>query len=97
MDSQTISKRIRCDYNLLEQEIMKLKKQNILNELEILRLTGKSVIFENQAIIAHRVVSEFMNRHIINVMVISRTQSGKTGSMCATIKQYLGQRIYSYF
>jgi hypothetical protein len=68
---------------------MKLRKQNVLNELEILKLTGKSVIYENQEIIASRVVTSFKNRKIINVMVVSKTQSGKTGSMCATIKQYL--------
>ena len=86
---QTLTKRIRCDYDLLEQDIMKLRKQNVLNELEILKLTGKSVIFENQEIIASRVVTAFKNRKIINIMVVSKTQSGKTGSMCATIKQYL--------
>ena len=86
---QNINKRSRCDYNLLQQDIMKLRKQNVLNELEILKLTGKSVIFENQEIIAYKVVTAFKNRKIINIMVISKTQSGKTGSMCATIKQYL--------
>jgi hypothetical protein len=84
-----LTKRSRCDYDLLQQDIMKLRKQNVLNELEILKLTGKSTIFENQEIIASKVVSSFKNRSIINVMVISKTQSGKTGSMCATIKQYL--------
>ena len=83
------SKRLRCDYDLLQQGIMKLRKQNVLNELEILKLTGKSVIFENQEIIASKVVTAFKNRKIINIMVVSKTQSGKTGSMCATIKQYL--------
>ena len=86
---QNLTKRVRCDYDLLQQDIMKLRKQNVLNELEILKLTGKSVIFENQEIIASKVVTEFKNRKIINIMVVSKTQSGKTGSMCATIKQYL--------
>ncbi len=86
---QTISKRVICDYTLLEQDIMKLRKINVLNELEILKLTGKSVIFENQEIISYKVVSAFKNRKIINIMVVSKTQSGKTGSMCATIKHYL--------
>jgi hypothetical protein len=83
------TKRVRCEYDLSQQYIMKLRKQIILNELEILKLTGKSVIFENQEIIASRVVTAFKNRKIINIMVVSKTQSGKTGSMCATIKQYL--------
>jgi hypothetical protein len=84
-----ITKRVQHDYDLLQQNIMKLRKQNVLNELEILKLTGKSVIFENQEIIASKVVTSFKNRKIINIMVVSKTQSGKTGSMCATIKQYL--------
>lgn len=85
----SLTKRVRCDYDLLQQHIMKLKKQNVLNELEISKITGKSDIFENQEIIASNVVTIFKNRKIINIMVISKTQSGKTGSMCATIKQYL--------
>lgn len=89
LKEQTPTKRLRCDYDLLQQDIMKLRKQNVLNELEILKLTGKSVIFENQEIIASKVVSIFKDRKIINIMVVSKTQSGKTGSMCATIKQYL--------
>jgi len=86
---QVLTKRVRCDYNLKDQEIMKLKKQIILNELEILKLTGKLVIFENQEIIASNVVAAFKIRKTINIMVLSKTQSGKTGSMCATVKKYL--------
>jgi len=67
---QILTKRVRCDYDLKEQEIMKLTKQNILNELEISRLKGKSIIFENQEIIASRIVTAFKDRKIINVMVI---------------------------
>ena len=84
-----ITKRVRCDYDLLEQRKINLRKTEILTQLELLSLEGKSVIYENQEIIASKVLSEFKNRKIINVMVISKTQSGKTGSMCATIKQYL--------
>lgn len=86
---QILTRRVRCDYDLLQQDIMKLRKQNVINELEILKLTGKSIIFENQELIASQVVTAFKNRKIINIMVVSKTQSGKTGSMCATIKQYL--------
>lgn len=81
--------RLLCEYNLLEQNIMELRKQNILNELKILKLTGKSTIFQNQEMIASKVVTEFTNRKIINIMVVAKTQSGKTGSMLATIKKYL--------
>lgn len=86
---QILTKRYRCDYDLLRQDIMKNDKQIILVQLDNLRLKGKSVIFENQEMIASNVVCNFKNRKIINIMVVSKTQSGKTGSMCATIKQYL--------
>lgn len=86
---QIITKRIRLHYSLQEQNIMKNDKQIILLQLENLKLKGKSLIFENQEIIASNVVCCFKNRKIINIMVVSKTQSGKTGSMCATIKQYL--------
>ena len=86
---QIITKRVRINYDSLKQNIMELTKQNVLNELEILRLIGKSVIYENQEIIASKVVFAFKNRKIINIMVVSKTQSGQTGSMCATIKKYL--------
>ena len=86
---QTFSKRVRCEYELKQQDIMKNNKLIILLQMENLHLTGKSVIFENQEIIAYKVVTAFKDRKIINIMVVSKTQSGKTGSMCATIKQYL--------
>jgi hypothetical protein len=86
---QQLDRRARCEYTSLEKNLMKLRKQNVLNELEILRLTGVSVIHENQETIALQVVTAFSDSKIINTMVVSKTQSGKTGSMCATIKQYL--------
>jgi len=86
---QPIFKRRRHDYPLLEQEIMILRKKNVLNDLKVLQLTGKSSVFENQEIIASKTVTCLKDRKIICVMVVAKTQSGKTGSMCATIKQYL--------
>jgi len=83
------TKRVRCEYDLLQQLIMNKRKEKVKIEIDLLKLTDKVVIFENQEIIASKVVSAFKSRKIINVMVISKTQSGKTGSMCATIEQYL--------
>jgi hypothetical protein len=84
-----ITKRVICEYTSIEQEIMKTDKSIILKQIYKLKLTNKSVIYENQEIIALKVVTAFKNRKMINIMVVSKTQSGKTGSMCATIKQYL--------
>ena len=84
-----INERILCNYSIEDINIMELRKQNILNELEILNITKKSVIYNNQDLIGSNIVKAFKNRKIINIMLISKTQSGKTGSMCATIKKYL--------
>lgn len=86
---QNITKRLRCDYDLLQQNVMKNDKKIILLQLDNMRLNGKSVIFENQEITASKAVTAFKNRKIINLMIIGKPQSGKTGSMLATIKQYL--------
>ena len=57
--------------------------------MKVLTLTKVLIIYENQEIIACKVISVFKNRKIINAMVVGKTQSGKTGMMCATIKKYL--------
>lgn len=84
-----ITKRVRCNYDLIQQEMMELKKQNVLNDLKHLKLSGKMVIYDNQELIASKVDTAFKDRKIINVMCLSKTQSGKTGSMCAFIKRHL--------
>ena len=89
MEEQIYNKRVRCEYTPFQQQMMELKKQKIILELKILGLEGISEIYENQEIIAYKVITGFKDRKIINIMVVSKTQSGKTGSMCATIKKYL--------
>lgn len=84
-----LSRRSRQQYTIQEQVLMKNNKLIILLQMENMKLTRTCVIFENQEIIAGNVVNQFKNTKIINVMVIAKTQSGKTGSMIATIKQYL--------
>ena len=46
LTEQILTKRVRCDYDLLQQDIMKLRKQNVLNELEILKLTGNPLFLK---------------------------------------------------
>lgn len=84
-----LNQRVLCDYDLTQQLIMENNKQIILLQMKNLKLEKKSLIFENQETIGRKVVDIFINKKIINIMVLSKTQSGKTGSMCSTIKQYL--------
>ena len=84
-----LSERQIINYTALELEIMRLKKENILNEIKILNLANRCVTYPNQETFANEVVKAFKNRNIINLMVLAKTQSGKTRSMCATIRKYL--------
>ena len=74
------------NYTALELEIMRLKKENLLNAIKILNLANRCLIYPNQETSANEVVKAFKNKHIINIMVLAKTQSGTTGSICATMK-----------
>lgn len=84
-----LTKRMRVDYALNEQMIMQLKKENVLNEIKIKSLTGESIIYDNQEQCSLEIVYNLHNKKIINIMVLALTQSGKTGTMSALIKNYL--------
>jgi hypothetical protein len=81
--------RFRYKYNELQKEIFDENKTMFLIQLKQLMRNGISIIYPNQETIARKVVNAFKNRKITNCMIISKTQSGKTGSMCALIKLYL--------
>ena len=87
--NQQLEKRKRIEYNLEEKVLMDLKKSIIISEIKILELTGRSCIFENQELIASQVISNLKNRKILNILVIAKTQSGKSGSMLSVIKNIL--------
>lgn len=84
-----LSKRIRVDYDITQQMIMKLEKSNVLNEIEIKSIRGESIIYDNQEECSLSIVSNLHNKKIINIMIIALTQSGKTGTMSGLIKNYL--------
>ena len=50
------SERQIINYTALELEIMRLKKENILNEIKILNLANRCMIYHNQDRIANEVV-----------------------------------------
>jgi len=81
--------RVRCEYALIEQEIMRNNLSIVLTQIRNLELTGVSKIFPNQELIAAQVIAGFKDNRVINIMVVAQTQSGKTGSMEATIKKFM--------
>ena len=89
-----LTQRVRIDYNMEEQMIMKLKKINVLNEIEINKLEKKSIIYDNQEECSLAIVSNLHNRKIIDIMIVALTQSGKTGTMSGLIKNYLNDTTH---
>jgi hypothetical protein len=87
--SNELTKRIRVDYDITEQMIMKNSKNIILLEIDNKKLKGESVIYDNQEECSLAIVSNLHNKKIINIMVVALTQSGKTGTMSGLIKNYL--------
>ena len=88
-ETTEISSRIRVDYDITEQMIMKNSKNIVLLEIDNKKLTGESIIYDNQEKCSLEIVSNLHNKKIINIMIVALTQSGKTGTMSGLIKNYL--------
>ena len=73
------------EYTNEERRAMALRRANILDEIEVLSILGTSVIHPNQEAIPQEVAESFADRGILSIMVLSKTQSGKNGSVVAVI------------
>lgn len=89
-----ITQRVRIDYDLTEQMVMKNSKSIVLLEIENKKLKGESIIYDNQEECSLAIVSNLHNRKIINIMIVALTQSGKTGTMSGVIKNYLNDTTH---
>lgn len=89
MNEHLMTERNVITHTPFELKMLKLKKMRAEADLGLFQLAETSVIHPNQTKIANDICEAFANRAIINVMLIAKTQSGKTGSMCAIIKKYL--------
>ena len=84
-----LTKRIRVDYDITEQMVMKNSKNIVLLEIDNKKLKGESIIYDNQEECSLSIVSNLHNKKLINIMIVALTQSGKTGTMSGLIKNYL--------
>lgn len=78
-----------CGYKPQELKKYMIEREILLNQIMLGECQNLFKIFQNQKHIADKIVETFRNRKIINIMVVAKTQSGKTGSICATIQSYL--------
>lgn len=84
-----LTKRIRIDYDITEQMVMKNSKHIVLLEIDNKKLKRESIIYDNQEECSLAIVSNLHNKKLINIMIVALTQSGKTGTMSGLIKNYL--------
>lgn len=84
-----LNKRIRVSYSGEEKYKMELRKQIVRYEFQLLNVEKKSQTFENQEKISFEIITKFKDRKICNIMVIAEPQTGKTGTMCAVINNYM--------
>jgi hypothetical protein len=60
-----ITKRIRVDYDITKQMIMKNSKNIVLLEIDNKKLTGESVIYDNQEECSLAIVSNLHNKKLL--------------------------------
>ena len=84
-----LSERRRIDYDAVKKDHMETDKDIILLQIKKKIQLGKSIIYDNQEECSLSILSKLCDRRIINIMIVALTQSGKTGTMNALIKNYL--------
>lgn len=78
-----MTQRAKIKYSDKDLKSIEIQRQFFLNE------KLPCVIYENQEKIANKIIETFNDRQTVISLVIARTQSGKTGSMCSIIKKYI--------
>ena len=86
----------RTEFEYTESELSLLKESRSDIEIEFRKLSNDEKIYENQTKVAKEIVEVFKKGSIINTMVISPTQSGKTGIICETIRYFINDTNISY-
>ena len=87
--SESTQRRTRVQYSFQERESMKLLNLSVKYKFEHLRAIGVSPMYESQDLVASKVLTGFKERRTVNIAVIAKTQSGKTGTMGAIIYQHI--------
>ena len=91
-----VSQRQKIVYT--SKELADLKDARNDLDLEFRKLAGDDgkKVYENQTKIAKQILENFTKKSVINQMVISPTQSGKTGIICETIRFFINETDINY-
>lgn len=88
-----IKQRRIIPYNSHEKECISLSGQVISLQVKLKNKNDINKIWENQKKCATKIINILNDRHIINVLVYGKTQTGKTGCMTSLIDQYVSSNI----
>lgn len=92
-DKNNLKSRLITEYIGEEKNLYEEWKSSILSQINMKIIKGTSMIYENQETCSMEIVAKLINSLIISVLVIALTQSGKTGTMVALIKNYLKNKL----
>jgi hypothetical protein len=83
-------RRLLVDYDERTNKIMEMKSFGFNNNMNLMALEHGINIYPNMYKTASEIIQlGFQDRRVLITMVLAKTQSGKTGTMCATIKFFL--------
>ena len=89
-----INRRVIQSYDDKTIKLVKLQRKEFNTQLSIDKIKNpNNSIFKNQRATATLIVSDLEDRTLVFIGVVGETQSGKTGTMIATIKQYMKKNI----
>jgi hypothetical protein len=95
--SNILTERVRINYEENSETLQNInyRKNTFMSEyLQLTRtpLDGTPIqveIHDNMTLNANSIVGSFLDKRVLFTLVIAKTQSGKTGTMCVFIKKYL--------
>ena len=88
------NRRIIQHYDKKKIKLVKLQRKEFITQLSIDKIKNpNNRLFQNQRRTATLIVSDLEDGTLVFIGVVGETQSGKTGTMIATIKQYMEKNI----
>lgn len=88
-EDKKYTERVEVRYSEKDKKLIRCNKSEISSQMEEMEIKEEVTIHSNQRILAYSIIRKLVDRKKIITMVLAPTQSGKTGSMYATIKLYL--------
>lgn len=91
---QNITQRVEQNYTEKEIKHIIIERDFLNSRLEMMEEKEKEkIIFPNQEKCGKDIYEILEKKEIINILVVAKTQSGKTGCMIAAIKYYINNKI----